>query len=851
MLFRSMLALVGALSLCVSPAQRAPGIGFQLEAHLRTAEPGSRVDLFLQGEGEAVQRAVALHGGRVKHARPDWVCASVPVEQVRALVGTPAVTGVQFSLSKGQALNDSAAVKARIRPVHEGLAPLPGPYTGKGVLVGIIDTGLDLGHPDFQDSLGRTRVLHYWDQNFPVNAQWTPAPYGYGQAWDSTAINAGLCPATDTYNHGTGVASIAAGNGLATGHFGGAAPDADLIIVSSDLNDPNWRASIVDAVQYILHKAEELGRPVSINLSLGDAYGSHDGLDPAALFINDLLLEAPGRALTCALGNSGQKAPYHLRTEVGEDTTFTWFRWKQNSALGMHAVYFDLWADTADFSQVHFSIGADRHTGGPLHRAQLPFRTVQSNLDVVLSDTLKSFSGNRLGVVHTFAQRRGGQYHMEVFIPLPDSADHYRYRFSTTGQGLFDVWSSADYGTSEIVSNIPTPEVFPDVAHYVLPDNTMSLVDSWACSPHVISVGNYINESTYVDYNGQLQQFPVMNEGAAAASSSRGPTRTGGLKPDVAAPGDNTIAASTATFLAWAINANPVVVAQGGMHARGGGTSAASPVVAGIVALYLEKCPRATVTEIMEALAISAYADAFTGEVPNIRFGHGKADAFAALVGSNFTAMIEGPAAVCEGDTVMLSGTDFMYSYHWSNGATGLHIPFTGGDVSLVVENGSGCLTTTDTFHVEVLPLPVVTVQQDGVLLTASEGVAYQWYAGGQALEDAQAMQFEAFQNGYYQVEVTAANGCTAMSDSVEVFSVGTIEMRTAEWSLYPVPADDRLWVAGHQGTSAYRVRDMAGRVVLQGRLIGQEPIAVSALPPGIYVLELPVPHRTFRFSKR
>ncbi|HEY0977927.1 MAG TPA: S8 family peptidase [Flavobacteriales bacterium] len=844
MIIRYALALLCATSLLSADAQRRASVGIQLEAYLRTADPQGTVDLFVQGESSAVTRAVLGHHGRVKQVVTGWVNATVPVAEVEALAKEPAVQGFQFSLSKGVALNDSAATKARIIPVREGQAPLPAGYTGKGVLVGIIDTGLDLLHPDFQDSLGNTRVLHYWDQTLAVDPELTPQPYGYGQAWDSTAINAGLCTAVDPYHyfgHGTGVAGAAAGNGRATGHYTGAAPDADLIIVTSDQQHPNWKATIVDAVQYIIQLADQLERPVVINLSLGDYYGSHDGLDPAALFIDDLLQEAPGRMLVCAGGNSGQYPAYHLRTDVGADTSFTWFRLKPNSALGMDAVYFDLWADTADFSQVHFSVGADRSTGGPLHRGQLPFRTIANNLDQVVTDTLKSFSGNRLAVVHTYAERRGGQYHMEVFLPLPDSADAYRYRFSTTGAGRFDVWSSFYLGTSEIVSTIPSAGQFPDIVDYVLPDNTMSIVDSWACSPHVITVGNYQNEHDYIDYNGNYQTFPA-TEGLISASSSRGPSRLGDQKPDVSAPGDLTFSASTLQFIdSLLFYGQAEKVAPGGFHTRGGGTSVASPVVAGIVALYFEKCPRATAAEILAAINSTAYTDALTGAVPNIRYGNGKVDAFAALNTSHVPAAIEGPAGVCEGDTVTLSGTDFMYAYHWSNGASGLHIPFTGGDISLIVENGSGCLGYSDTLFLPALPLPDASIVADGVDLTASPGAAHQWYFEGEEIAGATGQMHQAAQNGYYQVLVTGANQCTALSDSLLVLSVGMTDADAAPARVWPVPADDRLTLVLPQGTTerSYLVLDAAGRIVLQGALRADatNTVDVSALASGVYVL--------------
>src|SRR5690606_14653229 len=277
-------------------------LGFQLRGWLATAGPAERVDLFLGGDAGEVSQAVRAHGGTVRMSIDGWVQATFPADRVTRLEDEPAIRSIVFDLSKGQALNDSMRVKAHVNEAHAGLAPLPAAYQGEGVLVGIIDTGLELQHPDFQDSTGRTRVLRYWDQGFDYDPWLTPAGFGYGQAWDSTQINAGECPAVDPlnqYGHGTTVAAAAAANNNGNGHCQGVAPKADLLIVANAMDHPNWSSSVVDAVRYIVEQAAALGRPVAINLSLGSYFGSHDGLDPAALMIDQLLADQSGRVLVC------------------------------------------------------------------------------------------------------------------------------------------------------------------------------------------------------------------------------------------------------------------------------------------------------------------------------------------------------------------------------------------------------------------------------------------------------------------------------------------------------------------------------------------------------------------------
>ena len=177
------LLLLLACGLVMAPPAIAQGpdrIGFQLQAFLaRPHAPGTQVDLFLRGDEAGLCRAVQEVNGVVKQRMQGLVGARVPVDRVRQLAASPEVEGIEFSLSQGRALNDSMRVHNRIDPVHAGEAPLPGGFTGEGVLIGIIDSGLDLDHPDFLDAQGNTRVLRYWDQTFPFNAQLTPQPWGY------------------------------------------------------------------------------------------------------------------------------------------------------------------------------------------------------------------------------------------------------------------------------------------------------------------------------------------------------------------------------------------------------------------------------------------------------------------------------------------------------------------------------------------------------------------------------------------------------------------------------------------------------------------------------------------------
>lgn len=839
LLLVALLMLSGAMA-----AQQREKMDFMLKAYLEWDHaPGAEVDLYIHGPAEAVGDAVRAEGGRVKMAMDKLVSVRVPIDRVHALAAYPAVGYFEFSFHGGVALNDSMRVKSRINEIHQGLAPLPEGYDGEGVIIGVIDSGMDWQHPDFLDEEGRTRVLKYWDQTLPVNGQ-TPQPYGYGQVWDSTQINAGLMTSVDQpqyFGHGSTVTGTVAGNGLTNGRHKGVAPKADMIIVSSRFSG-NFRASVADAVKYIFDEAEALGRPVVINASLGTYLGSHDGKDASALFIDQLLEERGGRVMVCAAGNTNNIPPYHLRTEVGQDTSFTWFLRNGSSAFGFPSAFLEIWADVADLQNVQYAVGADRNN--PLiYRGRTPFHNIAENLGAVITDTLFSFSGNRLGIVQYFAAQRGDQYQLQVLIPQPDSTN-VRFRFMTTGDGAFDIWGSTQFGISSMVTNIPTVEAFPAIANYVLPDNEQHMVDSWACSPKVLTVANYFNEVTYVNSLGD-EVSVVGTEGDIVTTSSKGPARNGLLKPDIAATGDVTFSAAPLSWIAQLVSTNDPRLAEGGMHLRNGGTSMASPVVAGAAALYLQRCPNASYSEVIAAIKGTARTDAFTGAEPNNRWGFGKLDGFAAVVNST-RAPLTGPEGFCAGGASQVDGPLGMDSYSWSNGSTESSILVSDQEpFSLEVMTPAGCTAWSDTVQLSEWELPAQpVVSVDNAVLSSTAAASYQWFFNGDPVVGATEQELEASASGDYFVLIADANGCAAASAPVQVIITGVEGFSAQVFAVWPSPTNAELMVrlpALDAGSVRLSVLDASGREVLsrRGTPGSVNVIGVQELAPGSYVLRM------------
>lgn len=223
---------------------------------------------------------------------------------------------------------------------HNGLN-----VTGRGVIIGFVDTGIDLKHPDFRFSNGSTKILYVWDQTLSGRP---PTGFGYGFECSSFDIQADTCPEVDTYGHGTHVAGIAASSGIATGNYMGVAPEASIIFVRSGYSicsGSSWTfddAHILDGINYIVKKAHELGRRAVVNLSLGGNIGGHDGTDPLEQALDTFVTE--GTPIVVAAGNeAGDNAHAHGQVASQNGVTI-------NVGLkpGTSDLQIDIWYSTQD-----------------------------------------------------------------------------------------------------------------------------------------------------------------------------------------------------------------------------------------------------------------------------------------------------------------------------------------------------------------------------------------------------------------------------------------------------------------------------------------------------------------------
>ena len=600
-------------------------------------------DITVKGDPQAIRSLVAKYGGVMKYSSGQISSVSIPYKNLIAFSESPAVLQIETSegFNRGRSFMDTARINNNIDSVLLGYA-LPQPYKGTGVVVGIIDGGIDIRHMDFRYANGNSRIRYIWDQTDSLHTQ--PALFPYGSEWDSASINNGTCahkePSSDQ-GHGTNVAGIAAGNGSSvsgpflSNRYTGTAPEANLVVVGLNNNSTrDYLTTIRESMQYIFTKADELGMPCVINTSVGTYYGPHDGSEAQVKLMESLLDQKKGRVLVASAGNGGA-IKHHLSYQVSPtDSLFTWFTY--NSAT--HMVYFDLWADTAQFKTVNFALGCDNSAG--VYQNRSPYYNTMAGLlhpapggTVFVVDSL--YNGlTKLCDYEIDVTSYNGLYHVE-FYAIP-TATTYLWRLQTIGQGTFDLWASKSLiGTSSIATTYPAGFSSPN---YRYGDSLKTVVSAWQCSDKVITVANYYNRAGYRDIDSNYVNLTISpyntTVGALANSSSLGPTRDGRQKPNIGATGDITISTGDSAHIAVTLGANNrYLVGYGGKHSRNGGTSMASPLAAGVVALYLQAHPNADYNEVMTAIQMTARRDTFTSTVniPNYRFGWGKINALQAL----------------------------------------------------------------------------------------------------------------------------------------------------------------------------------------------------------------------------
>jgi len=535
---------------------------------------------------------------------------------------------------------------------------------GAGVILAVVDTGIDWTNPDFRKVDGTSRILGIWDQTVTDPLHPPPAGFTFGAFYPKSVIDTALAtaatlPTRDGFGHGSHVTGSAAGNGLWTGNgvaagtFAGIAPEADLLAVRV-FDDGGVFCTACDltaAVQFIQEFAAAAGEPWVGNMSLGDDLGSHDGTDLDEMAIDAAVGPArPGAQMAIAAGNSGGK-PIHwgdvLATGVTISNTFTLPSYTANPGTDNDVIDLDLWYKGSDRATVTIIAPNGATASASYHIDSGLLCTSAGAIDVDAFNVSDPANGDNEVFVQIWDS---GSCPPPLINPLTGTwTIQVRGDSIAPTGGPFDLWDEASIGLLSFV-NLTVSS----------PAKTVSVPGT---SRNALTAGAFVSKNQWTNGAGRTTNASTAPVGTLSTFSGIGPTRDGRIKPDVAAPGEyvgSTLAGSIQSIL-QAQNGLPFVE-RDRLHGDLHGTSMATPHVAGVAALLFALNPALDGPAVRAAIARGALVDASTGPVPNTRYGGGKLRAPGA--GFQAAAIVTDLAALPGGGGFAGTDSPFVDSYN-------------------------------------------------------------------------------------------------------------------------------------------------------------------------------------------
>ena len=636
------------------------GLSPRMATFALTRDAGGRiqVSVFVNGGG-AAEGAVSALGGTVGARAGGWFTARVPVERLGELMQARGVRAIEPA-RYAEPLDDWSKIEIGATQVRRrGINDQWEGATGRGAIVGIVDTGIDYEHPDFfDDDVGRSRVLWLWDQtgngSGPGTVGGTNFAYGSECTREMMSGSPPACAARDVEGHGTHVSGTAAGDGSAsrrgpsTYSFTGVAPGADLIVVKTDFSF----TGIADGVAYIFERAAQLGRPAVVNLSLGADVGPHDGHEVVSLMIDSL--SGAGRVVVAAAGNSGRNIPNPPTTVYPYLHGDTVAAPGDSAELRFAVPSYSPRASFADIALVtayyppgdEYSLTVVRPNGS---RVQVPFAPAAVVTSHDADGSVYAYNGTPAAEDAAVGAVLGGGNTFSGFL-APASPlrvvelylGEWRTGSSAPRRGTWRlIWRRVGAGASGQVdgyialSNLVRDTVIGGQVYQAEMTFTTGATNRRLIGPpgdagRAITVAAYNTDSgSYTSANGvtgNFRGFPTP-KGELLFFSAPGPRTDGVLKPEISAPGR--IFSSLSRYGLE----NPIDVFSDSAHVIYEGTSMAAPHVTGSVALLLAERPSLTPEQVRSALTSTARWDAQTavshasgdpGGQPNWSWGYGK-----------------------------------------------------------------------------------------------------------------------------------------------------------------------------------------------------------------------------------
>ena len=467
------------------------------------------------------------------------------------------------------------------------------PYRGSGVVVGIIDSGVDPYHPAFLGPDGKSRVSVIWDQSGPDDNNGLPYGWLYGRTQIRNSTS--LFGYSDDIGHGTHVAGIAVGNGASSSgqtSYEGIATEAEIKVVkipeSVPITNPSeqfpfsrpFTTNIIDAINFISRGNSD--RPWMVNLSVGTIFGPKNGTSLFERAISEIANDGSfgrGRVIVCAAGNFGVDLTdpvdrvKRIHSEGTNGTSRKFITERLNPDPSIEALVMISIHHNRNYYPSITLTTPSGITIGPIHKFNAGLEQTVDG-DVVIfndADGVDGYGGlqdHRIDIFLTDADFNEDGV-LDHF--LPDLGEWTIQLADGSGE-----WDAYAYGLSSVAPYFTT-----------LDFSNKNLIAEPGNAESVITVGSINSRDSWVNRFGLQSEFigtlgPI---GGVSNFSSPGPTRAGLNKPDIFAPGAYVASAKSPD----AFFANDFESPESSEYVMLAGTSFAAPFVTGTVALLLEK----------------------------------------------------------------------------------------------------------------------------------------------------------------------------------------------------------------------------------------------------------------------
>ncbi|HOC88919.1 MAG TPA: S8 family serine peptidase [bacterium] len=582
---------------------------------------GERIICIASGHVSA--EALAARGARVRWQRGEFAIVMVEAGRLDEVAQTPGLRYLEAGVSSRPvtdvSIPDVGGIAARNA---SGL-------TGDGVLIGIVDSGIDWRHQDFITPEGKSRIVAILDLS-------EPGDYYGGTLTTADQIEEALAlglelPTHDYSGHGTHVAGIAAGDGGssdALGSYAGMAPAAGLVIVKASRDPFVSEFSSEDqmiAIGFIDSVAAAAGKPCIINLSFGTTFGAHDGTAAVERYID--ALSGPGRIFVAAAGNEADKKHHALvnPSSSGARISFTIPAYNPAAGSGNDYLLLDGWYDGG--SQVAVTlITPANETIGPVGYGRYYSGSTSSGAVNIWNGFYES-GEEIIGGPNPFNGDKECIIEISDAAGTPPAAGEWQLRFSGTSD-KFDMWIASESMSVSFISG----------------SSGQTTLTVPASSRSVIAVGAYTTKKSWFNIDGEnltLDTKGTIKIGDVAEFSGAGPTRDGRIKPELTAPGriiGSTFSSEADPLSSYSVFASSngsypnAFILPGGMHGLSLGTSMAAPHVSGAIALLMEKYPGLSAAGARQVLIRTARPVSGTARAD--QWGYGKLNA-AAFVSVN------------------------------------------------------------------------------------------------------------------------------------------------------------------------------------------------------------------------